>query len=234
MKNALFDVMNNPSRIGVLPGALVTIASAREILWSVIMCGILVGSLAMAQTNDQAPGDATNLLKNGSFEQEQLQKGQFKPLAWHFTSPASLYAAVYLQEGGPETHSDKSAIGIIFHKTSGGEEPSPRDLYAGWYSDLIEVTPGAVYRVKGWVKTSECVGKGAWLWLYGSGSQKRGEMLVVRDPSVPIQYFVDTQDWQECSLEIHIPENVQWLGVVCRLDGDGKAWFDDVSVSPVK
>jgi hypothetical protein len=95
------------------------------------------------------------------------------------------------------------------------------------------VTPGSTYAVTGWIKTSECVGKGAWLWVIGYENPK-GEMLAPGKVLTPIQYLVGTQDWQQWTVEINLAENISWVVIACRLDGEGKAWFDDVSVSLVK
>jgi len=192
-----------------------------------ILCWMFVGSLASGQTNASDSGETTNLLKNGSFEQDgTVTAGQSKPGAWEFGDPADTYTGEYIEDESTKAHSGSRAVGIISKETSGGN-------YAAWHSDLIEVTPGSVYAVKGWIKTSECVGKGAWLWIYGYENRK-GEMLPVGTVSLSSPDIVDTQDWQEWSAEIHVSENIRWLGIACRLDGEGKAWFDDVSVSLVK
>jgi len=191
-----------------------------------IMVWILAGSLTGGQTNAQDTGESANLLTNGSFEQGgKMTEGKTNPEAWEF-GPTPTGKSIYVEEEPAKAHSGSNAIGIISEETTG-------DAYAAWYSDRIEVMPGSVYAVKGWIKTSDCIGRGAWLWIFGS-SEKKGEMLPVTVILKPSSFFVDTQDWQEWSAEIQASADTRWLGVACRLDGEGKAWFDDVSVTLVK
>jgi hypothetical protein len=181
--------------------------------------GILLSAFAMAQ--DNAPD--TNLLPNGSFEVETgAGGGKIKPEEWGFFSVTKNYQGIYVDDTS-QVHSGERAVSIIGEETT---EPGP---CAMWLSGVFEVKPGTAYSIVGWIRTSECTGKGAWLWV-NAYEEKDGKAQGHITFSEPPAAFSGTEDWQEYSAQIYIPKKTQWLRIACRLDGPGTASFDDIQV----
>ncbi|MFA6569251.1 MAG: hypothetical protein WCS96_13645 [Victivallales bacterium] len=185
--------------------------------------GILLAALAVAQ--DSAPD--TNLIPNGSFEVETgAGEGQLKPEGWGFNYSTKNYKGIYVDDSS-QGHSGERSVSIIGDETT---EPGP---CAMWLSGMIKVKPGTAYSVIGWIKTSECAGKGAWLWVIAyeeENGKAEGKVTSAKPPVL----FSGTEDWQEWSAQIYIPNKTRWLRIACRLDGPGAAWFDDIQVSELE
>ena len=190
---------------------------------SFLLCigiGLFLSALGVAQ--DSAPD--TSLLPNGSFELEaSAGGGKLKPEGWGFFPMTKSYTGIYVGDMS-QAHSGERAASII------GDGTTEPVTSAMWLSDLVEVKPGTAYSIVGWIKTSECTGKGAWLWI-NAYEQKDGKAEGHVTFAKPPVFFSGTEDWQEWSAQIYIPNNVHFLKVACRLDGPGTAWFDDIQVT---
>jgi hypothetical protein len=184
--------------------------------------GFLFGTNATAQTSAGSEGP----LSNGSFEQEGIAAGgKSHPEGWMFFSDTNAFTGAYV-DGKSQVHSGERAVSIM------GEETTAGDSSAMWLSDSVEVKPGSAYSVEGWIQTSKCIGKGAWLWILPY-EEKDGKELATEGVGYerPIKFVSGAEDWMEWSAVISIPQNVHWLRIACRLDGPGTAWFDDIKVS---
>ncbi len=172
-------------------------------------------------------GDQSDILPNGSFEQETTDKGKSTPRGWWFPHAAgTTYTGVYVQDDKSSIHSGKRAVCVV-----GNETTPPNGTSAMWLSGPIDVKPGAAYAVTGWIKTSGCSGKGAWLWITAAEDQNGKHGDVVGGETL---FFTGTEEWRESSMQIYIPRNIRRLRIACRLDGPGTASFDDVSVSRIE
>ena len=101
----------------------------------------------------------------------------------------------------------------------------------GWTTQWVEVEPGRVYRVEGWVRTEGVEGNGvcidfSWHDAYGSRIGTAGTQ-----PRV-----IGTTGWTKVSLEAFVPPAAArrcLLGTPVTGNTKGKAWFDDLRIVPV-
>ncbi len=96
----------------------------------------------------------------------------------------------------------------------------------------IDVTPGAAYRLEGWIRTENIGGLGACLEVQDSETGWEG-FSVSTSPRIK-----DTHDWQRVSIDFVVPTETNWLSVLLRRPsaggpegGTGKVWFDAVRLS---
>ncbi len=185
-----------------------------------------MGCLFITVVTAQNSAPSAGVLPNGSFELEKpAGGGKLNPEGWGFYGMTNTCAGVYVVDGVQQVHSGSRAVSI--------SEGTAVKSYGIWLSDLFEVKPGTAYSIEGWIKTEQCTGQGAWLWVIGyeeKGEKEQGFGTSARPPL----FFSGTQDWREWSMEIYIAKNIHWLRIACRLDGLGAAWFDDIKVSKVE
>jgi hypothetical protein len=95
----------------------------------------------------------------------------------------------------------------------------------GQASELIDVTPGTTFTLNGFVK-----------------SQGNLKVNVAVQPSngswtpisfIQAKYVQGDQDWTPFSAKITIPDGAEHAGIVLLIEGTGKAWLDDVTVTDV-
>ncbi|MCC6794534.1 MAG: hypothetical protein IT366_05395 [Candidatus Hydrogenedentes bacterium] len=96
----------------------------------------------------------------------------------------------------------------------------------------IDVTPGAAYRLEGWIRTENLGGLGACLEVQDAESGWEG-FSAATSPRI-----TGTQDWQRVSIEFVVPAETAWLSVLLRRPsaggpevGIGRVWFDAVRLS---
>jgi hypothetical protein len=96
-----------------------------------------------------------------------------------------------------------------------------------WQS--IDVTPGATYRLEGWIRAENLGGLGACLEVQDTETGWEG-FSVSTSPRI-----TGTEDWQRVSIEFVVPTETNWLSILLRRpsaggpEGDiGVVWFDAV------
>jgi hypothetical protein len=96
----------------------------------------------------------------------------------------------------------------------------------------IDVTPGAAYRIEGWIRTENLGGLGACLEVQDAETGWEG-FSVSTSPRI-----TGTHDWQRVSIDFVVPAETNWLSVLLRRPsaggpegGTGKVWFDAVRLS---
>jgi carboxyl-terminal processing protease len=82
------------------------------------------------------------------------------------------------------------------------------------------------YKISAKVKTEAVENGGAGVYAYG----KKGERYMSYTSLTPVN---GTTDWQDCSIQIWLNEEVDHFRVGGQLTGSGSAWFDDFSVTIV-
>ena len=183
-----------------------------------------IGGLLIAAVTAQNNATGTNVLPNGSFEREVIVGEKSNPVGWSFFGTTNTITGVYLMDGGQQVYSGKRAVSI--------NVPPPGAAVNGmWLSVPIEVKPGAAYSVEGWIKTRECTGTGAWLWITAAEDLNGKPGNVIGGSGI---FVTGTQDWRESSAQIYIPRNIRRLRIACRLDGCGTASFDDLTISRIE
>lgn len=166
-----------------------------------------------------------NVVPNGSFEVESsVGGGKLNPEGWGFYGMTNTITGVYVLDGGKEVHSESKSVSIV------GKEGTPDATCGMWLSVPIELKPGAAYSVVGWIKTSECTGKGAWLWITSCEDENGKPVGGVTASGGAAPFFTGTEDWREWSWTIYT-KNIRRVRIACRLDGPGAAWFDDIQIS---
>jgi hypothetical protein len=163
---------------------------------------IILAFLAMGDAVDAA--SLTNLLSNGSFEQES----NGKPVGWETRPWSGAATAEIVAEG----HTGKRSALIASEK---GADFS-------WVCN-VAVDPFATYRLSAWVKTED-VKKAA----------GQGALLNICDFDVGISSAVTgTRDWTRMEITFSTcGQDHVWVS--CGLGGwgqsTGKAWYDDVTL----
>lgn len=77
------------------------------------------------------------------------------------------------------------------------------------------------YQLTASVRTKELEGRGAYLTAYGT----KGDQTIGIQQSESLN---GSNDWTELSLKLVIDERVDSIQIVCRAEGEGAAWFDDL------
>ena len=162
-------------------------------------------------------GDRPNLLTNSSYE-EMSEPG--KPLSW------STYTWEENTKDIAFELSDVARSGshsVTMSSEQGGD---------GYWLQHVEVTPYTNYRLSGWVKTEDIASKGGLgaYFLVGPRLGTTGGILPSRE------FSMGTHDWTQ---QEFVFNSLQYKTLVVFLlfgGGDGvtgKAWFDDLSLTPM-
>ncbi|MFB3879786.1 MAG: carbohydrate binding domain-containing protein [Armatimonadota bacterium] len=89
----------------------------------------------------------------------------------------------------------------------------------------IYLTPGARYRLRGWVKADD-VSPDGWAGWYAHIGNSADPMILVADARAGSGSF----DWRQVTAEFDVPADCDQLEVGTVLWGTGTAWFDDLSL----
>lgn len=172
------------------------------------------GSGAAAHAAVSAPFDARNVLVNGGFEQRG--SGGAQPAGW---APDVWSSSAVLSWDGSVAHQGRHSVRV--------QADLPND--ARW-TQTVAVEPNTVYRLTGWIKTSDVhsvagqsVNAGASLGFLG-----------LWDRSVGV---LGTEGWTQVGMTLNSGDQTQ-LTVAARLGfwsglATGTAWFDDVRLTAV-
>ncbi|MEZ0387327.1 MAG: hypothetical protein ACAI34_09695, partial [Verrucomicrobium sp.] len=87
---------------------------------------------------------------------------------------------------------------------------------------MVLVPAGAKLTFKGWVKT-EGTAKVSY------AAQFFNERFTTND-CYPVKTLDGVHDWQELSAEITVPDNATRLAIALYVEGQGRAWLDDVKI----
>lgn len=87
---------------------------------------------------------------------------------------------------------------------------------------MLEVPPGLKLKLSGWVKA-----EGTTRVFFAA--QFFDERFTTND-CFPVKVVEGTQDWEEQSAEITVPDNARHLALALYVEGQGKAWLDDVKL----
>lgn len=115
------------------------------------------------------------------------------------------------------------AYGVRLHIPN----PYDKDPLNNWSQNIIGDFGGATLHISGFIRVEEA--KEAALLIQLWRKKPWGVMGgAITSTDMPVY---GTQDWQEVSMEVAVPEGVDFVTLRCILKGTGTAWFDDLSVS---
>ncbi len=174
---------------------------------------VLLGALAhLDAAAVDVPPERRNLLPNPSFEEPDPRDPAF-PASWR-----------------PRTYSGRAEHAWVEGGRGGGHcvrIGSREGSDTSWFAD-VEVTPGATYRLAGWIRTEELVNiRGA-----------LGALMNVHvSPQPTLTPAIEgTRDWQPVELVFESGDRDR-LSINCLFGGWGQSrgtsWFDDVSLTQV-
>ncbi len=160
------------------------------------------------------PAGADNLLANAGFEELSADR----PVRWdRFVQPKPGATAMLTDQA----HSGQYAV-WLHTPTPYGKEP-----VNNWSQNILAELGGATLRVRGYIRVEDA--KEAAIWLQ-SWRKKPWGVLGAESTSIDMPVY-GTQDWQEVSMTVKVPDGTDFVTVRCVLLGTGSAWFDDLSVS---
>lgn len=160
---------------------------------------------------------AENLLANPGFE----DLAGDKPARWdQFVQPMP-GAVATLTDTAHGGH-----YGVQLHIPT----PYEKEPLNNWSQNIMGDFAGATLRVSGYIRVEEATEAALLVQLW---RKKPWGVLGAATTSTDMPVY-GTQDWQEVSLEVAVPEGVDFVTLRCILKGSGTAWFDDLSVTRVE
>jgi len=155
---------------------------------------------------------ATNLLLNPGFEDDD---GSGRPAYWSVRPDPPPPGGTFAWDAAA-FHSGARSVRI--------EATAQVTQTLRWYQ-VVSVQPNVDYDLSGYLKTEGVVGSGAYLqlaFLDGAGQVISATATAHRTGDLA---------WQEAALRAKSPSNAAQAAIAPSLDGAGKAWFDDLSLT---
>lgn len=160
---------------------------------------------------------AENLLANPGFE----DLAGDKPARWdQFVQPMPGAAAKLTDTA----HGGNYAVQLHI------PTPYAKDPLNNWSQNIMGDFAGATLRISGFIRVEEAKEAALLVQLW---RKKPWGVLGAATTSTDMPVY-GTQDWQEVSMEVAVPEGVDFVTLRCILKGSGSAWFDDLSVTRVE
>jgi len=160
-----------------------------------------------------ANAPAENLLANPGFE----DLAGDKPSSWdQFVQP---------MPGATAALSDTAhggAYAVQLHIPA----PYDKDPLNNWSQNLFGEFGDKTLRVSGFIRVEEATEAAILVQLW----RKRPWGVIGAATTSTDMPVYGTQDWQEVSMDVAVPEGVDFVTLRCVLKGSGTAWFDDLSV----
>ena len=164
-----------------------------------------------------ASASADNLVANPGFE----DLAGDKPARWdQFVQPMPGAVA----ELSDAAHDGTYAVQLHI------PAPYAKEPVNNWSQNIIGGFGGQTLRVSGFIRVEEAKEAAIWLQLW---RKKPWGVLGAASTSIDMPVY-GTQDWQEVSMEVPVPEGADFVTLRCVLMGSGTAWFDDLSVTRVE
>lgn len=188
---------------------------------------LTMGTLLAEAPSSQNKG-GQNLIPNSSFE----EMGNGVPENWRFHRTSAKGKGMHVDDP-TVAHSGERCVMVEFQAE---DLEGSENACIGWGpSVLVKVKPNTAYTFSGWIKAENCVGKGAWFWIFGykAGDTGRKHPVRVGDGggiSPKITYVRDSAGWEKIQVSLITGKEVDAFTVWLRLDGPGRAWFDDVAL----
>ena len=150
---------------------------------------------------------------NDGFETET----KYGPLGWELSLPEDFGK---VEHTGAVNHTGKKSISININNSGFNSDDF------GATQRNIHLLSGMKYVLEGWIKGEDINGEAQMIVLFGNldtedfhlGNQK-------------INGGNGTFDWKKVSLEFTVPNDVTGANLLLHLEGTGKVWFDDLSIT---
>ena len=140
---------------------------------------------------------------NGGFE-----SGNGAPAGWTAIGTDEHHRATWEMAGGRSGRCAKVEV-------DAGAEPK----WVQWNQHNLPVTPGRAYKVSGWVRAENVVGRAGWfVHVNGEKPQLVSKVLEAGD---------GTFGWREVSATFTAPPGSATATIGTVMHGTGRAWFDD-------
>jgi len=105
--------------------------------------------------------------------------------------------------------------------------PYEKEPVNNWSQNIVGDFGGKTLRVSGFIRVEDAKEATIWLQLW---RKKPWGVLGAASTSIDSPVY-GTQDWQEVSMDVPVPEGADFVTLRCVLMGSGTAWFDDLSVA---
>ena len=164
-----------------------------------------------------ASASAENLLANPGFE----DLAGDKPAHWdQFVQPmpGAVAKLTDTAHGG--------AYGVQLHIPT----PYEKDPLNNWSQNIMGDFAGETLRISGFIRVESATEAALLVQLW---RKKPWGVLGAASTSTDMPVY-GTQDWQEVSMEVVVPDGVDFVTLRCILKGSGSAYFDDLSVTRVE
>jgi hypothetical protein len=176
---------------------------------------VLIGVFVFSASGVSA-GASDNLLLNGSAEQGKT--GDLPAVWFAARVPAE---GLTMERTGGTRRSGKYSLAIA------NEHEYKQKVSNNWAQNLDSVPTGKTIRLEAWLRTEDAEAANVCVQCWSDEPEK---MLAFA--STPV--VRGTQDWTSVrSREIIVPEETKRIAVRAALTGQGKAWFDDLSLKIV-
>ena len=147
-------------------------------------------------------------LANASFE-----SGEKTPDGWELSGADAQHKIAWSTDG-PRTGTHCIKVEV---------EPGAESTWIAARQSGIGLQGGGRYRVSGWLRGRDVVGRAGWYIHVATG----GDPMAINRVEGEAK---GTFDWQRTVVEFTAPEGAQSLALGTVLYGTGTAWFDDVQV----
>lgn len=162
---------------------------------------------------------------NGGFE-----TGAERPEGWFEALLPDLAQQVAFEWDDQIHRSGQRSVSVTIK-----ENHPPVQAAYNWTTTMPEFERGAIYELRGWVKT-ENLGDSAWIAVQ-CWSKKEKKMLAFATTygNVTVK---GTSDWSDVSVMFQVPKKTKVVriraGIATNFNNGGKAWFDDIEIKKVE
>lgn len=162
---------------------------------------------------------------NGGFE-----TGAERPEGWSTALLPDLAQHVVFAWDDQIHHSGQRSVSVAIK-----ESHPPVQAAYNWTTTVPEFERGAIYELRGWVKT-ENLGDSAWIAVQ-CWSKKEKKMLAFATTygNVTVK---GASDWTEVSVMFQVPRKTKVVriraGIATNFNSGGKAWFDDIEIRKIE
>lgn len=153
-------------------------------------------------------------VSNGGFE----SKGKFGPLHWDLGWPEEFQDVIWSEE--------QPYAGTKCIEVSAGKAGVDTIHEAG--QPDIHLIPGARYEVGAWFRTENLKGAAGLILAATNLERTKSEVQPRPERLLAIE---GTNDWEYASMEFLAPDNTNILRIKTFIEGTGKFWVDDITLS---
>lgn len=155
-----------------------------------------------------------NLLVNPGFEAVRDDM----PIRWDLfvMSQEGCYGEV-----DPSVHKEGSYSAKLHNGAPYDKEPANN-----WSQSITTNLRNKELLIKGWIKTEKATEAALWLQCF----QRRPLRIVAFSSTGTSTPVYGDMDWTEVEMQVPVPNETDFVMVRCVLLGEGRAWFDSLSV----